>query len=176
MTKFLFLLFNLSLFINTQSQVNDVISSIENNLTASVQVKGRPVEQWSIQEWMEKDNVPNVSIAVIVNGQVEWAKGYGLANPDTEKMVDAKTLFQAASISKPVAAVGVHRLVQEGKLDLDVDVNTYLTSWVLPVSEFAIDQKVTLRRLMTHTAGTTVQYILISKKLTMICYREQFRH
>jgi CubicO group peptidase (beta-lactamase class C family) len=92
---------------------------------------------------------------VIKDGQIEWARAYGVtriggspATPDT--------LFQAASISKPVSALAVMQLVQEGKLNLDADVNEYLRSWRLPASDLAKTQKVTLRRLLSHSAGMTV--------------------
>ncbi len=69
--------------------------------------------------------------------------------------VTPDTLFQAASISKPVAAVAVLRLVDQGKLNLDTDVNQYLKSWKLPANEFTTKTKVTIRQLLTHTAGLT---------------------
>jgi len=70
--------------------------------------------------------------------------------------VTAKTLFQAASISKPVTAMGMLALVQQGKLSLDEDVNAKLKTWKIPENEFTTEQKVTLRRLASHTAGLTV--------------------
>jgi CubicO group peptidase (beta-lactamase class C family) len=70
--------------------------------------------------------------------------------------VTAETLFQAGSISKPIAALGALRLVGEGKLKLDANVNDELRSWKLPENEFTVEQKVTLRRLLSHSAGTTV--------------------
>jgi CubicO group peptidase (beta-lactamase class C family) len=93
---------------------------------------------------------------LIEGGQIRWAKGFGVSDPEKGKQVDEQTLFQAASISKPVAAAGVLKLVQEGKLDLDRDVNDYLSSWRVPESKFTKEQKVTLRGLMTHSAGVTV--------------------
>ncbi|MTB52212.1 serine hydrolase [Lewinella sp. W8] len=132
------------------------ITAIENGLTPGLQVKGNPVDSFSIAEGLEKYGVPNVSIAVIENGKVKWARGYGIKHPDHDGEVDASTLFQAASISKPVAAMGVHRLAQEGKVDLDENVNNYLTSWKLPENKFTEEQPVTLRHLMTHTGGITV--------------------
>jgi CubicO group peptidase (beta-lactamase class C family) len=132
------------------------IEAIEKGLTPGLQVKGEPVDSFSIMDGLEKYGVPNVSVAVIEGGVVKWAKGYGIKHPDQPGEVDANTLFQAASISKPVAAMGVLRLAQEGKVDIDENVNTYLTSWKLPENEFTSDQPVTLRHLMTHTAGTTV--------------------
>lgn len=89
-----------------------------------------------------------VGVAVINDWKVEWARGYGAATKDT--------LFQAASISKPVTALAMMRLVEEGKLDLDQDVNEKLAGWKVRDNEFTKKEKVTLRRLLSHSAGLTV--------------------
>jgi CubicO group peptidase (beta-lactamase class C family) len=104
---------------------------------------------------MTRLHVPGVSIAVIHNGSIEWARGFGVRQIDG-KPVDVETLFQAGSISKPVAALAALHLVQIGKLSLDADVNTELTTWKLPFSPAANGKPVTLRELLTHTGGTTV--------------------
>jgi CubicO group peptidase (beta-lactamase class C family) len=93
-----------------------------------------------------------VSIAVVHNGVVEWAQGFGVQEVGG-KPVTAETMFQAGSISKPVAAMAALRQVQLGKLGLDTDVNTELTSWKVPESKAAPGATVTLRELLTHTAG-----------------------
>jgi CubicO group peptidase (beta-lactamase class C family) len=100
-------------------------------------------------------HVPGVSIAVIHDGKIEWAKGYGTVSVGGAP-VTPETLFQAASISKPVTAMAVMRLAQTGKLNLDTDVNEYLKSWRVPANEFTQKTKITLRELMSHTAGLTV--------------------
>ena len=105
---------------------------------------------------MQEDKIPGVSIAVIDGGELAWAGGYGALEVGADRPVTTETLFQACSISKPVAAMAAIYLVQEGKLDLDEDVNQKLVSWKIPENEFTQDQKVTLRRLLTHTAGLTV--------------------
>jgi CubicO group peptidase (beta-lactamase class C family) len=96
-----------------------------------------------------------VSIAVIHHGVIEWAQGFGVTSVGGPP-VTAETLFQAGSISKPVAAMAALRLVQEKKLSLDADVNTELTNWKLPDAPVAEGKPVTLRELLTHTGGTTV--------------------
>ncbi|MBK6308724.1 MAG: beta-lactamase family protein [Gemmatimonadetes bacterium] len=93
---------------------------------------------------------------MVDNGRIVWARGYGLKALGTADSVDANTLFQAASISKPVAASGMLRLVEEGKLALDTPVNDYLKSWKLPDNRFTAKEKVTLRRIASHNAGLTV--------------------
>ncbi|MBI3449944.1 MAG: serine hydrolase [Acidobacteria bacterium] len=99
--------------------------------------------------------VPGVSVAVISNWSIDWAHGYGVKEIGTNEAVTTDTLFQAASISKPVTALAALRLVQDGRLSLDDDVNKTLVSWKLPDSEFARDEKVTLRRLLSHSSGIT---------------------
>jgi CubicO group peptidase (beta-lactamase class C family)/predicted transcriptional regulator YdeE len=110
----------------------------------------------NLAELMKTFNVPGVSIAVIENYKIVDAKGYGVIASDSSTPVTTKTLFQAGSISKPVAATGALSLVEQGKLSLDDDVNNKLTTWKVPQNEFTQTEKVTLRRLMSHTAGLTV--------------------
>lgn len=105
---------------------------------------------------MAEVKVPGVSIAFIEDGKVKWTRGYGLADVAAGKPVTPDTLFQAASMSKALAAVASLRLVEQGKLDLDQDINARLTGWKLPPSKFTETDKVTLRRLLSHTAGLTV--------------------
>ena len=105
---------------------------------------------------LKKYNIPGASIAVFREFEIEWARGFGVANADTKEPVDTLTLFQAASISKPVAALAVMRLVREGRLDLDKNVNEYLTSWKLPENELTKVTPVTLRQILSHTAGLNV--------------------
>jgi CubicO group peptidase (beta-lactamase class C family) len=132
----------------------DRIARVEASLLHPRQIAGRPLETWGLAERMDRHGVPGVSIAVIEDGEVAWAKAYGVTDVETGEPVTPATLFQAASISKPVSVMGMLRLVEEGALDLDEPVGAYLRSWTLPDHEF--DAPVTLRRLASHTAGTTV--------------------
>ncbi|NIN11733.1 MAG: serine hydrolase [Gemmatimonadales bacterium] len=115
-----------------------------------------PVDTTDIGSLTELYGVPGVSVAVIRDFQIDCVEVHGVASRSTQEPVTASTLFQAASISKPVSAVAALRFVQEGKLALDTDINDYLTSWQVPENEFTASEKVTLRRLLSHTAGTTV--------------------
>ncbi|HEY6236521.1 MAG TPA: serine hydrolase [Candidatus Elarobacter sp.] len=101
-------------------------------------------------------HVPGLSIAVIDGSQIAWAKGYGVTEAGTTHPVTVHTLFQAGSVSKTVAATGAMALVERGTLALDDDVNARLTSWKLPENDLTARQKVTLRRILSHTAGITV--------------------
>lgn len=156
----LLLFLTITLFVSCKKEAvvdNSVeINAIENGLLKSIQVKGRTPETFNIIDRMKVHNVPGASIAIIRNGELAWSKGYGIANTENGTEVNTSTLFQAGSISKPIAALSVLKLVEEGKLDLDEDVTTYLKSWELPESKFTETEKVTLRRLLTHTAGMTV--------------------
>jgi CubicO group peptidase (beta-lactamase class C family) len=137
-----------------QSDIASPIARVENGLRPPVPVKGDP--GMNILERLKFYNVPGVSVAVISNYKVEWAKGYGVMDAETKAPVTEKTLFVAGSVSKPVAAMGALRLVQEGRLSLDADINNALRSWKLPDNEFTKAQKATLRLILSHNAGITV--------------------
>jgi CubicO group peptidase (beta-lactamase class C family) len=110
----------------------------------------------SLAARMAQLRVPGVSIAFIENGKVKWVRAYGAAATGDTRAVTPDTLFQAASMSKTLAATATLRLVEQGRLDLDGDVNTRLKAWKVPPSAFTAVEKVTLRRLLSHTAGMTV--------------------
>lgn len=110
----------------------------------------------SISERMATFKVPGLSVAVFDGGRIIWARGYGISDQKTRAAVDTSTLFQAASISKPVSSVGSFRLVEQGMLALDQNVNERLQSWKVPENQFTQNEKVTLRRIVSHMAGLTV--------------------
>ena len=132
------------------------IRRVESGLLPRTVPKGKLGIRYPILERMRHHKVPGASIAVIDQFQVVWAKGYGVVENGTSRPVTPETLFQAGSISKAVAALGALRLVQEGALSLDEDVNNKLKSWKVPENEFTKRQKVTLRRILSHSAGLTV--------------------
>lgn len=133
-----------------------IIETIESKLLPSLLVEGEEVDGFSIQERMEYYKVPGVSIAFLNEGKIAWAKGYGFTSADNSRLVDELTLFQAASISKPLAAMAALALVEEGKIGLDDDVNLYLKGWQVEENKFTLEEKVTLRRILSHSAGLTV--------------------
>jgi len=118
-------------------------------------IRDDPHATHNLADRMKELNVPGVSVAVIHHGAIEWARGFGVAAIGGAP-VTADTMFQAGSISKPLAAMAALRLVQQGKLSLDADINTYLTSWKFPADKVAAGKPVTLRQLLTHTGGTTI--------------------
>ena len=132
------------------------ITTLFRNLRPPLEIVGRPAVRWSLEERMAFHKVPGISVALIENGRIAWAGGVGVLEAGRPDPVTPATLFQAASISKPVAATAMLRLVERGALDLDADVNGYLTSWQVPRNRFTEAQKVTLRRIVSHNAGLTV--------------------
>ncbi len=122
--------------------------------TALKQTKHSPQP---LSQRMSELRVPGVSIAVINEYEIEWARCYGVREMGMPEPVDIETLFQACSISKPVTAIAALRLVEQGRLDLEADINTYLTSWKLR-SNGSWQPKVTLRQLLSHTAGVSVPW------------------
>lgn len=131
------------------------MENIRDRIPPAIIVMGEPIHHTTLLERMAALHVPGVSVAVIHDGRLEWARGFGVTQVGGPA-VDDKTLFQAASISKPVTALAVLQLVQSGILNLDTDVNTYLKSWKIPDSELTASHKVTVRELLSHTAGVTV--------------------
>jgi CubicO group peptidase (beta-lactamase class C family) len=138
-----------------QAAMEERIARIENDLLPAVLVKGESRQPVKLADRMKELHVPAVSIAVINDGRIEWARAYGVTRIDGPPAT-TDTLFQAASISKPVSALAVMQLVEAGKLNLDADVNDSLRSWKLPASDLTSKEKVTLRRLLSHSAGMTV--------------------
>lgn len=137
-----------------QTRLDPQIKRVEQGLLPAVLIKGDP--SWSLADRMKFYKAPGLSIAVIKDFRVAWARAYGVKDLETKEPVTTETLFQAGSISKSVNAMVVMKKVEEGKISLDEDINSKLTSWKLPDNEFTAKKKVTLRNLLSHTAGTTV--------------------
>jgi CubicO group peptidase (beta-lactamase class C family) len=121
-----------------------------------ITLPGQEPLQLSLQRWMELYKIPGLSVAVFEKNTLVWAKTYGVKEAGGSEPVAIDTLFQAASISKPVTALAALRYVEQGKWSLDANINDKLVSWKVPDNEFTKKQKVTLRRLLSHTAGLTV--------------------
>ncbi len=133
-----------------QDDVASYIARIEGRQTPDRQ----GLDGYTVAELLQRFRVPGISVAVIKDFKIHWAKGYGVADVETNRMVDTATLFQAASISKPVTAFAAARLAQEGKFTFDTDVNQLLKSWKVPRNEKSGAQPVTLRSLFSHTSGS----------------------
>ncbi len=156
-TSSFFVLFSCSTSTPSES-VSDQIKKVEAGLTGPVYIVGDST--WTIESRMAHYGVPGVSIAVIKDNKIEWIKSYGVMNKESKELVTDKTLFQAGSISKPVAAYAALHLADKGKISLDENINTYLKSWKLPDNEFTSDKKVGLKHLLSHSGGLTVHGFL----------------
>lgn len=141
-----------SLFAQTtySKEVEEQIKQVENNLSSRLILNDKPD---NILDRMAHYNVKGVSIAVIENYKVIWAKGYGWADENEKRPVTPSTLFMPGSISKSINAMGILKLVQDKKLDLFTDINTYLTSWKFPYDSISNGKKITLSHLLSHSAG-----------------------
>lgn len=139
---------------NTLAQnVNDKIKVFENDLNHWDKSKSK---KWTLKERMAFYNTHAVSIAVIKDYKVEWVKTYGYAAIAEKKLATPQTLFQAASISKSINSLGILKLVQEGKLSVDSDINAYLRDWKFPYDSISKGKKITLANLLAHKAGLSV--------------------
>ncbi|MBV1908045.1 MAG: serine hydrolase [Kangiellaceae bacterium] len=153
-TGVLVVAFSLNSFAEGKNPIEREIITVENGLRGSVQFAGD--ENWNIKERMEFYGVPGVSIAVIKDYKIHWVKSYGVTDRETNQAVDQNTLFQAGSISKPVAAYGALKLVEQNKLSLDKPANQFLKDWKIPDNEFTKEQPVALKHILNHSAGLTV--------------------
>ncbi|MDB9953856.1 beta-lactamase family protein [Porticoccaceae bacterium] len=136
------------------------ISNLEKSIKSPLQFNGIVNPNFTLLERMAHFKVPGVSIALIDQGEIAWAKSWGVKNTADEDVeaaqVNTNTLFQAASISKLLTSLSAMKLVESGKLSLDQPINSSLTRWKLPDNEFTQQVPVTLTHLLSHTAGTTV--------------------
>lgn len=144
----------------SQSVTTDTVvpahKSLLNGLTPPVRIMNRPAQTQSLDQRLEHHHVPGVSIAIMQNGHIAWTLAHGVKDLTTGQPVDNNTVFQAGSISKPAFAAVLMKYREIHGLDLDTDVNSFLTSWQLPAHPWSDQEPVTLRRLLSHSAGTTV--------------------
>lgn len=131
------------------------IQRVERGLAPILLPDGQSLRM-DLQQWMEFFKIPGLSVAVFDNFKVVWRKSYGVREQGGSLPVTLATTFQAGSISKPVTAMAVMHFVQDGKYSLDENINDKLVSWKVPDNEFTAHEKVTLRRLLSHSAGLTV--------------------
>jgi CubicO group peptidase (beta-lactamase class C family) len=148
------LAFNHSAYTQKTRKADD-IRNVENNLAPNAEyvIAGEPLERYSVSERMEYYKIPSLSIAVIYKGKMVWAKAYGYADVERKVKADVNTIYQAASISKSINAAGILKLVEGGRLALDKDIRQYLKTWTFPDNELSQNITVTIRGLLSHTAG-----------------------
>lgn len=131
--------------------VEERIQKVENSLRPLVTKEDASL--WNLEAQMQKHKVAGLSIAVIHNNTIDWAKGYGITGNSEQQNVNNQTVFQAASMSKFVNAIAVLRLAAENNINLDEDINQYLTSWQFPYKSNSDSNPITIRQLLSHTAG-----------------------
>lgn len=134
------------------------IVAVENNLTETKELifEDSILHRYNIVDRMKFYKIPSVSITIINNGKIEWARSYGYADITDKRKPNENTLYQVASITKSVNSLGIMRLVQDGKLSLSTDIRDYLKTWTFPDNEFSKGKTITLKNLLSHTAGLSV--------------------
>jgi len=133
--------------------------------------QGNHVDDVIVAQVQER-HVPGVTLAVIQESRVIRERSYGLADEEKKAPVTSSTLFQAASVSKPVAAMGALHLVEQGELSLDENVNAKLRRWRIPENRFTKNHPVTLRLILSHSADLTVhgsQAIPSARRFPPLC-------
>ncbi|MFZ1679303.1 MAG: serine hydrolase, partial [Saprospiraceae bacterium] len=134
-------------------EIEEQINQVENNLFGRVILNGRAD---NIADRMDYYKIKGLSIAIINNYKLVWAKGYGWADEKEKRPVTTATLFKPGSISKSLNAVGILKLAQDHKLDIYKDINEYLKSWKFPYDSLSKGKKITLANILSHTAGLSV--------------------
>lgn len=138
---------------NYSKEIQSKIKQFESNVGLWVKIEG---QHFTLADRMKSNHVNGVSIALIKDYKIEWAKAYGWADRAEQRPVTTNTLFQAGSISKSLNGVGILKLVEEGKLNLESDINMYLKSWKFPYDSLSKGKKITIANLLSHTGGLTV--------------------
>jgi CubicO group peptidase (beta-lactamase class C family) len=131
------------------------IARVESSIPP-VEIANEAPIRLDLKGWMDTYRIPGLSVAVFDAFEIVWARSYGVKQAGSVEPVTIDTLFQAGSISKPVAAMAALHYVEAGKWTLDENINDKLISWKVPDNPLTKEQPVTLRRLLSHSAGTTV--------------------
>ena len=149
----LLLLLPLSVFSQSPGkEIEEKIKKVETSLAPRI-IYGDTIPRWSIEDRMNHSRAKGLSIAVIRDYKIEWAKGYGWADEAAQRKVNTSTRFQAASISKSLNSLGILKLVEQGKLDPEADINNYFTTWKFPYDSLSKNKNITTHNLLSHTAG-----------------------
>ncbi len=147
------------IYINSDTNlIEEKIAHIENGLMHAVLLADQPIKTFSIYDRMDYYDVPGLSIAIIKDNQIEWAKSYGVKRRNSTDSVSINTLFQAASLSKPITALVVLKLVEQGKIDLDSNINNQLNRWKIPENAYTVNRKITPKDLILHTSGLEIPH------------------
>ena len=141
---------------HSDARHSEAVSRLEKGLVSPLFFKDQADRTYTLEERMQFYNVPGVSVALIENGEIAWVKSWGVKDVNSQEPVTTQSIFQAASISKPLSAFAALRMVESGHLSLDQPINHYLKQWQLPENTFTQQVPVTLTHLLSHTGGVTV--------------------
>lgn len=130
-------------------------AAVEAGLRLPVKFGQEHVNTFTVTERLLHHKVPGISFALIQNGELAWAQGYGSISASSEQAVTVNTVFQAASIAKPVTAFAVMRMQDQGVIDINADIEKYLTSLTLAAGEQTAENPVTFKNLLDHSSGLT---------------------
>jgi CubicO group peptidase (beta-lactamase class C family) len=136
---------------DSKRKIDGTIQQVENGLLPPILITSQ--KGYTLMERMAHYRVPGVSIAVVADFKIDWVRSYGVKDAGTGEPVTPETIFQAASISKPITAMAALKLVEKGKLGLEENINKYLISWKIPDSDLTKENPVTLKNLLSHTGG-----------------------
>lgn len=139
----------------TSPELQERIRRVENSLNPGL-VFGDSLPNYNLEQRMRETGIKGLSLAVISNYRIEWAKGYGWADEENKISVSPDTRFQAASISKSINSMGLLKLSEQGKLDPEADINLYLKSWQFPYDSLSRGKKISTNNLLSHTAGLDI--------------------
>src|SRR6185437_9279862 len=127
-------------------EVETKIKQVEENLFRYFKIEGKPNP--TIKQKMASNKIVGLSIAVVSNYKIEWAKAYGWADSSEKRPVTINTIFEPGSISKSLNSVGILKLAQDKQIDLYADINNYLTSWKFPYDTTSKGKKITIANLL----------------------------
>lgn len=144
--------------LSTDTKLDEIPEAqlLQIGLAQRIRISGQGIDFQSLKQRLAEYNVPGVSVAFMRDGQVVWTLQSGVKDVISDLPLDENTVFQAGSISKPAFASVLMKYRQDNLLDLDTDVNKLLTSWQLPQHEWTGQEVVSLRKLLSHSAGTTL--------------------
>ena len=150
----------ISILLATALAWDTQIETFERQVPQKWVARGQRAKARTLGEAMQEHGIPGMSIAIWADGKIVLARGYGVVKEGQDQAPNPETLFQAGSVSKPVAATGVMLLVQRGVLKLEDPVGLKLRTWKLPASTFTAKKQPTLRQLLSHTSGLGVHGFL----------------
>ncbi len=138
-----------------QKESVEIKAQLENGIRGQVKFLGEPENFSLITDKMSEYKIPALSLAILNEGKIEWADIYQNADFPEEQKLNCASIFQAASLSKPVTFLAAVRMHAAGDIDLDKNVQNYLKDFELPQGKQTAENPVTFRNIFSHTSGIT---------------------